>query len=128
MLKIDVLVVRIVTFFMFTAILMTGQNNALKISNIIEIVGATRSETKNITQKDLVIGTVTEMVITDLENVNLIVLTEIIKTDEENIEADHEVVVTMMIIIIRKRNDDIAVKATQKKRIDLVNLLSMENP
>jgi ribosomal protein L21 len=64
-----------------------------------------------------VIGVVTGMV-TSLENATPIVMIEIIRTDDEDVEAGHEVTV-MMIIIVRK-SDDIAVEVEviQKKEIE----------
>ncbi len=128
--RIDVLAVRTVTFFMFTAIPMIGLNSAPKISDMVEIAEAMKNETKDITQIDLVIGVGTGMVATGPVNVNPIVMIEIIRTDDGSIEADREVT-AMMIIIVRK-NDGIAVEVEviQKDQIKnnyLEDLVRMGN-
>ena len=125
--KIDVLVERIVTFFTFTATLMTGLSSALIIFDIIEMVDATRNGRKGITQTDLVIAVVTEAEITDLENATLTVTTGTIAKDDENNEAGQEVIAMMIRIVRENGGIAVEVEVAPRKEIDLVELLLMVN-
>ena len=125
--KIGVLVERTVTFFTFTATLMTGLSSALIIFDIIEMVDATRNGRKGITQTDLVIAVVTEAEITDLENATLTVTTGTITKDDEKNEAGQEVTVMMIRIVRENGGIAVEVEVAPRKEIDLVELLLMVN-
>jgi hypothetical protein len=96
---------------------MTGLSSAPKISDIVDILEATKTERKNITQIDLVIDIVREMVWRGAVNVNRIVM--ITKTDDENIEASHAIV--LMKINLAGKND-VVVEVDQKNQIKNSNL------
>lgn len=123
--KIDVLVARTVTFFMFTAIPMTGLSSAPTISDIIEIVDATKRGKRGQTYPVIAVGT--EIETRDPGTATLIVTTGIITTDDENVEVGQEVIA--MMIKLAKESDGIAVEVEviPWKEIDLVELLPMEN-
>lgn len=118
--KIDVLVGRTVTFFMFTAIPTTGLNSTPKTSDTIETTGIAM-------EKDLAIGPMIEMASTERENASLIVMIEIIRTGDEDARADHAVAATMITIA---RSVDIVAGVNQRKGNEnayLLGILKMEN-